>query len=87
MKKAQERRRTKIILNWLAGQLDTVSLTPGELEKRFTADFCEKTPRVFTLTGMDYFPTGTASLMPYLNLFVKQKKILHDEGKYWFLSR
>lgn len=87
MKKAQERRRTRIILNWLAGQLHAASLTPDELEKKFAADFCEHTPRVFALTGIDYLPTRATDLKRYLDLFVEQKKILYDEGKYWFLSR
>jgi len=85
MKKAQERRRTKIILNWLAGQLHSASLTPGELEERFAADFCEKTPRVFALTGMDYLPTRGTDLKRYLDLFVEQEKLVYDDGRYWFL--
>lgn len=87
MKKARERRRTKIILNWLAGQLHAASLTPEELEKKFAADFCEHTPRVFALTGMDYLPTRATDLKRYLELFVEQKKLLYDDGKFWFLSR
>ena len=87
MKKAQERRRSKIILNWLAGQLHNASLTPDELEKKFAADFCEQTPRVFALTGMDYLPTRATDLKRYLDLFVEQKKLVYDDGKYWFLSQ
>ena len=87
MKKAQERRRSKIILNWLAVQLHNASLTPDELEKKFAADFCEQTPRVFALTGMDYLPTRATDLKRYLDLFVEQKKLVYDDGKYWFLSQ
>jgi len=87
MKKAQERRRSKIILNWLAVQLHNASLTPDQLEKKFAADFCQKTPRVFALTGMDYLPTRATDLKPYLDLFVEQKKLIYDDGKYWFLSQ
>ena len=87
MKGAQERRRIKIVLDWLAGQLHTASLPPDELEKRFAADFCEHTPRIFALTGMGHLPAGPAELKHYLDLFVEQKKILYDGGKYWFLSR
>ena len=87
MKKAQERRRNKIMLNWLAGQLQRTSLPLEELEKNFSADFCEKTPRVFALTGMHSLPMSAEELKPYLDLFVEQKKLLYDDGKYWFLSR
>jgi len=87
MKKAQERRRIKIILDWLAGQLHTASLAADELEKRFAGDFCEHTPRIFALTGMGHLPAGAADLKHYLDLFVEQKKILYDGGRYWFLSR
>jgi Co/Zn/Cd efflux system component len=87
MRKAQEKRRTKIIFNWLAGHLHTTSLTSGELEKKFAEDFYEQTPRVFALTGMGYLPTGATDLKRYLDLFVEQEKILCDDGKYWFLSR
>jgi Co/Zn/Cd efflux system component len=86
MKKAQERRRTKIILNWLAGQLHNASLSADDLEKKFAADFCEQTPRVFALTGMEYLPTRATDLKRYLDLFVEQKRLLYDDGKYWFLS-
>jgi Co/Zn/Cd efflux system component len=87
MKRAQERRRAGIILNWLEGQLHSTSLTPRELEKRFTEDFCEQTPRVFALTGMDVLPRRTEVLKDYLDLFVEQQKLLYDDGKYWFLSK
>jgi hypothetical protein len=87
MKKGQERRRSRIILNWLAGQLQRASLTSEELKKNFSADFCENTPKVFALTGMHYLPMSAEDLKPYLDLFVEQKKLVHDEGKYWFLCR
>ncbi|MEJ2724993.1 MAG: cation transporter [Deltaproteobacteria bacterium] len=87
MKRAQERRRSRILLNWLAAQLQRASLTPEELEKNFSADFCEKTPKVFALTGMHYLPMSAEDLKPYLDLFVEQKKLVYDEGKYWFLCR
>jgi Co/Zn/Cd efflux system component len=87
MKKAQERRTNKIILNWLAGQLQKASLTLEDLEKNFLADFYEKTPKVFALTGMYYLPMSAEALKPYLDLFVEQKKLVYDNGKYWFLSR
>jgi Co/Zn/Cd efflux system component len=87
MKKAQERRRNKILLNWLAGQLQRKSLTLEELENNFSADFCEKTPKVFALTGMHDLPVRTEDLKPYLDLFAEQRKLIHDNGRYWFLSR
>jgi len=87
MKRAQERRRARIMLNWLAGQLQSASLKEDELEKRFVADFCEQTPRVFALTGMDYVPSRAVDLKSYLDLFTEQQKLLFDEGKYWFLSK
>jgi Co/Zn/Cd efflux system component len=87
MKKTEERTKEKILLKWLTGQLQSISLTREELEERFTADFCEQTPKILILSGMGYRPESGEDLQRYLELFVEQKKLLLDEGKYWLVSR
>ena len=87
MKRTEERIREKILLKWLAGQLQSVSLTREELEKQFTADFCEQTPKILILSGMGYRPENGADLHRYLELFVEQKKLVFDGGKYWLVVR
>jgi Co/Zn/Cd efflux system component len=87
MKRTQERIREKMLLRWIAGQLQSGSLTGGELERRFAADFCEQTPKVLILSGMGYRPESGEDLRGYLELFVKQKKLLLDEERYWLVVR
>ena len=87
MKKTEQRIREKMLLKWLSGQLHSVSLTEGELEKRFTTDFCEQTPKFLILSGMGYRPESSADLHRYLQLFVEQKKLVLDGGKYWLVVR
>ncbi|MBN1382804.1 MAG: cation transporter [Deltaproteobacteria bacterium] len=85
MSRNEERTREKILLKWLAGQLQSSSLTGEELGKRFTVDFCEQTPKVLLLSGMGYRPESGADLQGYLDLFVKQKKLIRDDVSYWFV--
>ena len=87
MKRTEERIREKILLKWLAGQLQSGSLTREELEQRFIADFCEQTPKILILSGMGYRPESGEDLNRYLELFVEQKKLVLDEGRYWLLGR
>lgn len=87
MKKTEERIREKMLLKWLSGHLQSASLTQEELEKRFTADFCEQTPKFLILSGMGYRPESGAVLHRYLHLFVAQKKFVLDGGKYWLVAR
>jgi Co/Zn/Cd efflux system component len=87
MKRTEERAREKILLKWLAGQLQSGSLTGEELEQRFAADFCEQTPRVLILSGMGYRPESGEDIHRYLELFVEQKKLVLDEGRYWLVAR
>ena len=87
MKRTEERTREKILLKWLAGQLQSGSLTREELEQRFAADFCEQTPKILILSGMGYRPESGEDLHRYLELFVEQKKLVLDEGRYWLVSR
>jgi Co/Zn/Cd efflux system component len=86
MKAAQERHRETIILRWLSNQLHSTSLGRQELEERFAADFCEKQPKIFTLTEIGYRPRSGTELRPYLDLFVKRKKLLLDDGQYWLIA-
>lgn len=58
-----------------------------ELEQRFTADFCEQTPKILILSGMGYRPESGEDLHRYLDLFVEQKKLVLDEGRYWLVAR
>jgi len=87
MKRTEERIREKIVLKWLAGQLQSGSLMREELEQRFAADFCEHTPRILILSGMGYRPESGEDLRRYLELFVEQKKLVLDDGRYWLVSR
>ena len=87
MKRTEERAREKILLKWLAGQLQSGSLAREELEQRFAADFCEQTPKILILSGMGYRPESGEDLNRYLELFVEQKKLVLDEGRYWLVSR
>ena len=87
MKRTEERIREKMLLKWLAGQLQSGSLTREELEKQFTADFCEQPPKILILSGMGYRPENGADLHRYLELFVEQKKLVFDGGKYWLVVR
>jgi Co/Zn/Cd efflux system component len=86
MKRAEERMREKILLKWLGGQLQSGSLTGEELKQRFTADFCEQTPKILILSGMGYRPESGADVNRYLELFVEQKKLVLDEGRYWLVA-
>jgi Co/Zn/Cd efflux system component len=87
MRRTEERTKEKILLKWLTGQLQSISLTREELEERFTTDFCEQTPKILILSGMGYRPESGADLHRYLELFVEQKKLVLDEGKYWLVGR
>jgi len=86
MKRTEERIREKILLKWLAGQLQSGSLTEEELKERFTADFCEQTPKILILSGMGYRPESGEDVNRYLELFVEQKKLVLDEGRYWLVA-
>lgn len=87
MKRTEEKIREKILLKWLTGQLQSGSLTGEELEERFTADFCEQIPKILILSGMGYRPESGADLHWYLDLFVEQKTLVYDDGKYWLVAR
>jgi Co/Zn/Cd efflux system component len=87
MKRAEERIREKMLLKWLAGQLQSESLTEEELKQRFTTDFCEQTPKILILSGMGYRPESGEDLHRYLELFVEQRKLINDEGRYWLIAR
>ena len=39
------------------------------------------------LSGMGYRPESGADLNRYLELFVEQKKLVLDEGRYWLVAR
>jgi hypothetical protein len=87
MRRNEERTREKILLKWLAGQLQSESLSAKELEQRFTTDFCEHTPKILLLSGMGYRPENGADLHRYLDIFVEKKKLVLDNGSYWFIAR
>ena len=87
MKRTEERIREKMLIKWLAGQLQSGSLTEKELKERFTTDFCEQTPKILILSGMGYQPENGEDLHRYLDLFVKQRKLVNDEGRYWLVAR
>jgi len=87
MKKTGERIREKILLKWLAGKLQSGSLTKEELTEQFTADFCDQTPKFLILSGMGYRPESGEDLHRYLKLFVEQKRLINDEDRYWLVAR
>jgi len=87
MKRTEERIREKMLLKWLAGQLQSGSLTEEELKERFTTDFCEQTPKILILSGMGYRPESGEDLHRYLEPFVEQRKLINDEGRYWLVAR
>jgi Co/Zn/Cd efflux system component len=87
MKRTEERIREKMLLKWLAGQLQSGSLTEEDLKERFSTDFCEQTPKILILSGMGYRPESAEDLHRYLELFVEQRKLVNDEGRYWLVAR
>jgi Co/Zn/Cd efflux system component len=86
MRKATEGQKKRIIFNWLQGQLQQASLTIQELEEKFVIHLCHQAPKILILSGMGYRPESVADLHCYLNLFIKEKKIVADEGKYWLVA-
>jgi len=52
----------KTLLKWLAGQLQSGSLTGQELKEQFTIDFCDQTPKFLILSGMGYRPESGEDL-------------------------
>jgi len=86
MKRTRERIREKILFKWLTGQLQSGSLTKEELTEQFAKDFCEQTPKILILSGMGYQPESGEDLHQYLELFMNQKKLVLDEGRYWLVA-
>jgi Co/Zn/Cd efflux system component len=87
MKRALEGQKRRIIFNWLQGQLQQTPLTIQELEGKFMTHLCQQVPKIFILSGMGYRPEGVTDLYYFLNLFIKEKRIVADEGKYWLVPR
>ena len=83
----RERRKNKIILEWLSDQLQTETSTLHELEKRFIVDFCEQTPKIISLTGLDYIPTEETNLKRCLERFEKKKKVLFEKNRYRLIAQ
>lgn len=81
-----EREKEKIILNWLQAQMKRQGFSKDELEGRFAADFYKAPPKIFTLTGVGYYPQTSVKLNCYLDRFVAKKKLLEDEGFYWLIG-
>ena len=75
MKTAMEKRRARMIWTWLSEQLREDRLTGKELERRFSEEFCEQAPRILVLSGMGYRPESSGDLRPYLDRFVREKKL------------
>lgn len=82
MKSAQEKARKKIVFNWLRQQLRETPLTREQLEERFAQQFCRQTPKILELSGMGYTPERSAEVLEHLDQFVKDKRLLLNEGKY-----
>jgi Co/Zn/Cd efflux system component len=86
MKRALEGQKRRIIFNWLRGQLQQTPLTIQELEGKFVTHLCQQVPKILILSDIGYRPEGVADLHYYLNLFIKEKKIVADEGRYWLVA-
>ncbi|MBU2548852.1 MAG: cation transporter [Proteobacteria bacterium] len=86
MKKAMERRQEAILFDWLKGQLHSRSMTTEELESRFAEDFRARPPRAVLLSGMGFHPESEAILHEYLDRFVEKKKVVRDQGRYWWIA-
>jgi len=86
MKAYQEKNKEKILFKWLRAQLHSQAFTQKELEERFAGDFCKETPKILTLTEIGYRPESGIELHLYLDRFVKQKKLIRDNGKYWLIA-
>ena len=87
MRRALEGQKKKIICTWLQAQLQETPLTGQELEEKFMTHFCQQAPKILILSGMGYRPESVADLHHYLDLSIKEKKIVMDEGRYWLVSR
>jgi very-short-patch-repair endonuclease len=87
MKRNLEKRKEKIIFEWLKGKLQTVALTRHELVQKFIGDFCEQTPKIIILSGMGYQPESAEDLLRHLDRFVEQEKLVVDEDRYWLAAR
>jgi hypothetical protein len=88
MRRASEGQKKRIIFNWLQGQLQQMPLTVQELEEKFMTHLCQQVPKILILSRMGYRPESVADLSHYLDLFIKEKKIVKGEGKYcWYPDR
>lgn len=52
MRRAQERIRANIIMDWLSEQLKETPLNREQLQERFAEQFCEQSPKILILSGM-----------------------------------
>ncbi len=86
MKAYQERHREKLLFKWLSAQLHSRAFSRKELEDRFASDFCKKTPKILTITEFGYRPESGTELSSYLDRFVKQEKLIEDNGWYWLIA-
>ena len=82
MRRAQERIRANIIIDWLSEQLKETPLNQEQLEERFAEQFCEQSPKILVLSGMGYRPESSADLHRYLDQFVRGKKLVLRDGVY-----
>lgn len=87
LKRALERKREKVIFDWIKSQLQHEPLMKQDLESKFIADFCEQAPKILVLSGTGYRPESGTDLHRYLDRFVEQQKLIIDEGRYWIASR
>jgi Co/Zn/Cd efflux system component len=87
MKRNLEKRKEKILFEWLTGQLQSVALTREELVQKFLGDFCEQTPKIIILSGMGYRPESGEDLLRHLDRFVDKHKLVKDGDRYWLGMR
>jgi hypothetical protein len=82
IQRGQEKRKRKLVYNWLSSTLCDAPLTRDELKKNFKMEFCAQLPRILQLTGIGFQPKSSDELNELLDFFVKGKKLILINGKY-----
>jgi hypothetical protein len=87
MRSTQKKMRKKIVFDWLSQQLKDTPLTRGQLEERFTQQFCRQTPKILELSGIGYHPESSEDLHRLLEQFVKERILILTGDIYTLTQR
>jgi Co/Zn/Cd efflux system component len=82
IERAREKRKSTMLLAWLKEKLKNGALTPERLEEKFVKELCTKIPKIFLLSGIGYPHMGKDDLQRYLEKFVKNRRLIFNDGKY-----